>query len=144
MRVGRAFFEKEDNGLNASALKRAAGAVEYGVEIAGFEEQFAKADGSIVGVREESVFDNDAAAPAGFENFDEMLQEEEGGFAGFDVEVLLNFLAFAAAERRIGEDNFKAVFVLNVVDVFGEGVGVEDVGRFDAVEDHIHDGDDVG
>ena len=46
-----------------------------------------------------------------------MLEEEEGGFAGFDVEVLLNFLAFAAAEGRIGEDNFKAVFFLNVVDV---------------------------
>ena len=141
---GCAFFEKEDDGLNACALKRAAGAIEYGVEIAAFEEQLAKADGGIVGVREKGVFDNDATAPTGFEDFDEMLQEEEGGFAGLDVEVLLNFLALAAAEGRIGEDDLVAVFVLDVVDVFGEGVGVEDVGRFDAVEDHVHDGDDVG
>jgi hypothetical protein len=33
---------------------------------------------------------------------------------------------------------------LDVVDVFGERIGVEDVGGFDAVEDHVHDGDDVG
>ena len=81
----RAFFEKEDNGFDACALKRAAGTVEDGVEVAGFEKQLAQADGGIVRVGEESVFDNDAAAAAGFENFDEVLEEEEGGFAGLMV-----------------------------------------------------------
>ena len=37
-----------------------------------------------------------------------------------------------------------AVLFLNVGEVFGERVGVEDVGRFDAVQDHVHDRDDVG
>ena len=68
------------------------------MEIAAFEEEFAKADGSVVGVGEEGVFDDDAAAAAGFENLDEMLEEEESGFAGFNIEILLNFLALAAAE----------------------------------------------
>ena len=44
----------------------------------------------------------------------------------------------------ISEDDFEAVFILNVVDVFREGIGVEDVGGFDAVKDHVHDGDDIG
>lgn len=73
-----------------------------------------------------------------------MLEEEERSLAGADGEVLLHFLAFLAAERRIGHDHVNAVFLLNVSQVFGERVGVDDVGRFDAVQDHIHDGDDVG
>jgi len=34
-------------------------------------------------------------------------------------------------------------FFLNVGEVFGEGVGVDDVGGFDAMQDHVHDADDV-
>ena len=73
-----------------------------------------------------------------------MLEEEKSGFAGFDVEVLLDFLALATAERWIGQDYVEAVFVLDVVNVLGKRVGVEDVGGFDAVEDHVHDPDHVG
>jgi hypothetical protein len=43
-----------------------------------------------------------------------MLEEEEGGFACADGEVLLDFLALLAAERRIGQHYFVAVFFLDV------------------------------
>ena len=72
-----------------------------------------------------------------------MLQKEKGGLAGADREVLLHFLAFLAAEGRIGHHHIDAIFLLNVGEVFGEGVGVDDVGRLDAMQDHIHDRDDV-
>ena len=73
-----------------------------------------------------------------------MLEEEIGRFAGANGKVLLNFLAFLAAEGRVGHDNFHAIFLLNVGEILGKRVGVDDIGRFDAVEDHVHDPDDVG
>jgi len=73
-----------------------------------------------------------------------VLEEEERSLAGADGEVLLHFLAFLAAERRIGHDHVNAVFLLNVSQVFGERVGVDDVRGFDAMQDHVHDGNDVG
>ena len=36
-----------------------------------------------------------------------------------------------------------AVFFLNVGEVFGERIGVDDVRRVDAVQDHVHDRDDI-
>ena len=80
----------------------------------------------------------------GFCRFDEVLQKQERRLASFDGEVLLDFLALFAPERRIGKDHLEAVFVLNVANVLGQGVGVEDVGRFDAMQDHVHDADDIG
>ena len=37
-----------------------------------------------------------------------------------------------------------AILLLDVADVLGERVGVDDVRRLDAVQDHVHDADDVG
>ena len=133
-----------DHGLDAGALEGAAGHIEDGVEVAFFEEFLAQADGGVVGVGEEGVLDDDAGAASGLEDLDEVLEEEEGGLAGADGEVLLHFLAFLAAERGIGQHHVEAVFFLDVGEVFGERVGVDDVGRFDAVQDHVHDRDDVG
>ena len=73
-----------------------------------------------------------------------MLQEQESGLAGADREILLHLLALAAAERRVGEDDVHPVLVLDVGQVLGQRVGVDDVGRFDAVQDHVHDRDHVG
>ena len=44
----------------------------------------------------------------------------------------------------IGQHHVVAVLLLNVGEVFGERVGVDYVRRLDAVQDHVHDGDDVG
>ena len=57
-----------------------------------------------------------------------MLEEEEGGLSGTDGEVLLHFLPLLAAKERIGQHHLIAVFFLNVGEIFGEGVGVDDVG----------------
>jgi hypothetical protein len=85
--------------------------------------------GGVVGVGEEGVLDDDAAAPTRLEDFDEVLEEERGRLAGADGEVLLNFFALRTAEGRIGEHDVVAVLFLNVGEVFGEGVGVDNVRR---------------
>ncbi len=85
-----------------------------------------------------------AGAASGLEDFDEVLQEEGRGLAGANGEVLLHLLALFAAERRIGDDDVEAVLFLHVGEVLGERVGVDDVGCLDAVQDHVHDRDDVG
>ena len=56
-----------------------------------------------------------------------------------DGEVLLYLGAFLAAERRIGRIDVVAVILLNIGQVLGQGIGVHDVGRFNAVQDHVHD-----
>jgi len=141
---GRALLEEEHDGLHARALERAAGAVEHGVEVAAFQQELAQAHGGVVGVGKEGILDDHAAASAGLQDFDEVLEEEEGGLAGADGEVLLDLGAFLAAEGGIGQHDVVTVLFLNVGEVFGEGVGVDDVRRFDPVQDHVHDADDVG
>src|ERR1019366_1043596 len=140
----RALPEEQHYGLHARSLKSAAGAIEHGVQTATLQQQLAQAHRSIVGVREEGVLDDHAAAPAGLENLDEVLQEEERRLAGPYGEVLLHFLALLAAEGRIGQHHVVAVLFLYVGEVLGERIGVDDVGRIDAMQDHVHDGDDVG
>ncbi len=73
-----------------------------------------------------------------------MLQEQKGRFPGADGEVLLHLGAFLATEGRVGEDHVHAVLVLDVGQVLGQGVGMDDVRRLDAVQDHVHDRDHVG
>ena len=82
----------------------------------------------VFGVREERVLDDDGGPAAGLQRLDEVLQEQEGGLAGLDGEVLLDLLALLAAEGRVGQDDLEAVPVLQVVDVLAQGVGVDDVG----------------
>ena len=140
----RAFLKEKHHGLHTRSDERAAGAVEDGVEVAFFDEFLAQADGGVVGVGEEGVLDDDAGTAPSLEDFDEVLEEEERCLAGADWKVLLHFLALFAAEGRIGEDDLEAILFLHVGEVLGERVGVDDVGRFDAVQDHVHDRDDVG
>ncbi len=141
---GCAFLKEQHNGLNPSAQERAAGTVEHGMQIAAFQQMLAEADGGIVGVTQECVLDDDAGAATGFEDFDVMLEKEVGGLASADGEILLHFLAFLAAEGRIGLDDVVPVFFLNVGEVFGERVGVNYVRRIDAVQYHVHNADNVG
>ena len=114
------------------------------MEIAALEQQLAQAHRGVVGVGKERVLDNHAAAPSRLEDLDEVLEKQERRLPGADGEVLLHFLALLAAEGRIGHHHLVAVLLLNVGQVFGERVGVDDVGRFDAVQDHVHDGNHVG
>ena len=141
---GGAFLEEQHHRFYAGALEGAAGAIEDGVEVAALQQQLAQAHRCVVGVRQEGVLDDDGGPSAGLEHLDEVLQEQEGGFAGADGEVLLHLGAFLAAEGRVGEDHVHPVLVLDVGEVLGQGVGVHDVGRFDAVQDHVHDRNHVG
>jgi hypothetical protein len=88
------------------------------VEVAFFEEFLPKADGGVIGVREEGFLDDDSRAASGLEDFNEMLEEEKRGLASADGKVLLHFLALFAAEGRIGDDDVEAIPFLHV----GEGL----------------------
>lgn len=72
-----------------------------------------------------------------------MLQKQERGLAGFDIEVLLDFRPFLAAEGRVGKDDVETVLFLNIVDILAQRIGVQDIGCLDAVQDHVHDRDDI-
>jgi len=138
-----ALVEKENDRLDARAGEDAAGEIEHRVEIAAFEEELTERDRGVVGVREEGVLDDDARTAARLQDLDEMLEEEEGGLAGLDWEVLLDLGAFLATEGRVREHDVVAVFLLDVGDVLGERIDMDDVRRLDAVEDHVHRPDDV-
>jgi hypothetical protein len=95
-------------------------------------------------VGEERILDHHAAAPARLEALDEVLEKEKGRLAGANGKVLLHFFPLFAAEGRIGQHDVVAILLLNVGEVFGKRVGVDDVRRLDAVQDHVHDRDHVG
>ena len=81
--------------------------------------------------------------PPSPKHLDEMLEKEEGRLADTDREVLLHLFTLLAAKGGIGQNDVVAVFLLHVGQVLGQGVGVDDVGSFDAVQDHVHDGNDI-
>ena len=54
------------------------------MQVAALEQHLSQADRGVVGVREERVLDDDAAAAAGLQDLDEMLEEEKRRFAGAD------------------------------------------------------------
>jgi hypothetical protein len=72
-----------------------------------------------------------------------VLKEQESRFAGANWKILLNFLALAAAEGWVGKHHVITIFFLDVGEVFGQRIGVDNIRRFDAVKDHVHDRDDV-
>jgi hypothetical protein len=78
--------------------------------------------------RQKSVLNDHASTPAFLEDFDEVLKKWKCSFSGADGEVLLHLGAFLAAKGRIGQHDVVAVFLLNIGEVFGEGVGVDDFG----------------
>jgi len=119
-------------------------AVEHRIKVAAFQQDLAQVYRSVVHVRQESVLDNHAATAARFEDFDEVLKEEKRCLACANRKVLLYFLSLLAAEGWIRHHHFVAIFLLYIGEVFAERVGVDDVGRLNAMQDHVHDRDDVG
>jgi hypothetical protein len=82
--------------------------------------------------------------PTGLERLDEVLHEQESRLTRFNRKVLLNLLALLSPKRRVGQDHVKTVLLLDVIDVLTQRIGVNDVGRLDAVQDHVHDRNHVG
>lgn len=66
-------------------------------------------------------------------------KRQKFGFAGANGEVLLNFFALFAAEEWISQHDIVTIFILN-----RQGVGVDNVGHFDAIQNRVHDGDGRG
>jgi len=110
-------FSKKSTTVFTPRPGRCAGAVKHGIEVAVFQEEFSQTHGCVVGVREKRVLDDHAATAPGLEHLDEVLEEQECRLARADGKVLLHFLAFLAAEGRIGHHYVDAVFVLNVGEV---------------------------
>lgn len=141
---GFALFEEQHHGLHPGTGEGASGQVQYGMQVAVFQQGLADGHGGVVGIAEKGVLDDHTGLATRLQDLDEVLQEEGGGLSGLDREVLLHLGAFLATEGRIGQHHVIAVLFLNVGQVFGQGIGMDDVGRFHTVEDHVHDADDVG
>ena len=62
------------------------------MQVAAFQQQLALAHRGVIGVGKKRVLDDHAAASARFEDLDEVLEEQEGGLAGADQEVLCTSL----------------------------------------------------
>ena len=114
------------------------------MQVAAFQQELSQANRGVVGIGEEGVLDDHAGSAAGFEHLDKMLEEEEGRFARADGEVLLNLPRSLPPKGGLARITSIAVLFLNVCKVFGERIGVDDVRRLDAMQDHVHDRDDVG
>jgi len=73
------------------------------VEVAAFEEHFAEADGGVVRCWRERLFLMPMPPrPPARRILMKCWRKEEGGLAGADGEILLDFLALLAAEGWIG------------------------------------------
>src|SRR5690349_8902542 len=68
-----------------------------------------------------------------------MLQKQKRRLARANRKVLLNLISLLTAKRRIRHDNLITVLVLNVGKILAERVGVDNIRRFDPVQDHVHD-----
>lgn len=73
-----------------------------------------------------------------------MLEEQVGRLPRPDGEVLLNLCPLLSTEGWIGQHDVVTVLLLDVRQVLGQGVRVDDVWGVDAMQDHVHDPDDIG
>ncbi len=101
-------------------------------------------DRGIVGIREEGILDDDTRTATCTQYPYEVLEEEESGLTCLDREILLYLRANLPSEWRICEDDVVPVFLIDVVDIVSEGIGMADIRSFDSMEDHIHRRDDIG
>ena len=104
----------------------------------------AQVDRAVVRVGQEGVLDDHRATSTGLQHANEVLQEQVGRLAGLNREFCWTLLALLPTEWRVREHHGVTVLLLDVHDVLVEGVGVDDVRGVDAVQDHVHDADDVG
>ena len=139
--------EEEDVGGDGGVGgEDAGGKADDGVEVEFGEEFLLDVDLGVVGAEEKAVGEDDGGAAAGLEAVHDDGHEEVGGLGAGEVggEMALDVGLFAAAVGRIHEDDVEAVVVGVVEDVSKEGVGVEDLGDVEVVEEHVGDAEHVG
>ena len=128
---GGTLLEEEHYRFHASAQERAAGADQHTVQVTTFQQHPPQTHGGVVCVGEEGVLDDDARTSPGTEHLDEMLQEQERGFARADGEILLHSTALppkGLAKMMCAGPSPECPQGL------GERVRVNDARRFNAVE----------
>lgn len=135
--------EEENHGLDAR-LEDARRQIEHRMQVALLEQLAPQGYRRIVGVAQEGVLDDDARFAARPQILDEVFQKEIGGLARLDGEVLLHLAPLLASEGGIGKDVVEPVLLLDIGKILGERIGVDDVGRLHAVQNHVHRGDDEG
>ena len=113
------------------------------MQITVLQEFSSQCNRSCVCVGEESVLDHDARTAVDFEALDEVLQEEIGGLAGFDWEVFLDGVELFATEWWVGEHYMASITFLDLRDVFSEGIDMQKIRSINAMQDHVHDANDV-
>src|SRR3989339_930049 len=72
-----------------------------------------------------------------------MLEKKKSRFASLDREVLLDFSSDTSTKRWISKNYIVTIFFLNIVNIFRKRIHMSDIRRFNTVQDHIHDADDV-
>ena len=111
-------------------------------------EQLLLDDAGDAVAEEEAIGQHHAAASGGsLQMLHDVLEEEQSSLGGAHAigEVIDDAALLLAAEGWIGGDDIDAVAILYVAQVdVGEGVALLQVGRFDAVQQHIHDRQQVG
>ena len=111
---------------------------EDGVEIETLQKLLLDRLKRLVCLKEHTLRDDHPAASTQFEMVHHVLQKEQLRSIGLDGEVLLYLLLLLPAKGRVCQYAVITVFLLQPTDIFGEGVDLGDVGRLDAVEDHVH------
>ena len=132
--------EEEDVGGDGGVgRKDAVRHADDGVEVELSEKFFLDGDFGVIGAEEEAVGQDDGAAAVLLETVHNESDEEIGGFAAAEIgrEVLLDAVFFAAAVRRIHEDDVEAVGIGVVENVFLEAVAVGDAWVVDVVQEHV-------
>ncbi len=72
-----------------------------------------------------------------------MLQKQKRRLPSLNREILLDFLAFLSPKWRISQDDIKTILVLKIAEIFRQRVGVDNIWRINAMQNHIHDGNHI-
>ncbi len=72
-----------------------------------------------------------------------MLQKQKRRLPSLNREILLYFLAFLPPKWRISQDDIKTILVLNITEIFRQRVGVDNIRRINAMQNHVHDGNHI-
>ena len=149
---GAGAVEEEDVGRDCSVGgEDAVGQADDGMQIEFGEQVFFNAGGDAI-AEERAVGDDDGGA-SGLVLTDgtaqaahDELEEEQSRLAGAAVggEVVLDAWLLLAAEGRIGEDDVYAVAVADLAEAEAKRVAGVNPGRFQAVEQQVHLGEQVG
>ena len=72
-----------------------------------------------------------------------MLQKEKSGFPSANSKVLFNLSAFFTTKGRIRQNHIMTIFFPYSLNILGEGIGLNNIRHFNAMQDHVHDADNV-